>query len=123
MFAPYALAEAPQGAVRVWDEATITELVYEVAEEKGLTKAKAREMVETIRCESEFDPGVQSRHIRKDGTREKSYGLSQIHIPSWPEVKIEQAKDPIFAVTFMAKRFKEGKEDRWTCHRKLYGSK
>ena len=97
----------------MWNENTITALVYLTAHEVGLPPSKAREMVGTIRCESGFRPWV-----RGDGG--VSRGLSQIHAPSWPEITDEQAFNPVFAVHFMADQFKKGNERAWTCWRSLY---
>lgn len=113
---PVAAAQAPTQEIKVWNENTITALVYTKADEVGLSATKAKEMVATIKCESTFKPGAVG-----DGGH--SRGLSQIHEPSWPEITDEQAFDPEFAVSFMAEQFKKGNERAWTCHRKLFGSK
>lgn len=46
------------------------------------------------------------------GTREKSYGVAQIHLPD-NKVTKEQACDPEFSVEFMAKHFAMGKQRMW----------
>ena len=47
------------------------------------------------------------------GTREKSYGVAQIHLPDHPAITMEQATNPEFAVEFMAKMFSQGKARMW----------
>jgi len=87
-------------------------------------------MINVILCENrELDPKLQSRlrysfsdpsrGIYK-GEREKSYGISQIHLPSHPNVTLEQATDTEFSVEFMAKAFSKGKQGMWSCYKKLY---
>lgn len=52
----------------------------------------------------------------KKGDRELSFGLSQIHLPSHPEVTYEQAIDPVFAINFLAKNLSKKKCGIWmTC--------
>ena len=77
-------------------------------------------MISVINCENkEWDTDLQSRIINKKGVREKSYGLSQIHLPSHPNISLEQATDPDFAIEFMAQNLSKGKGKMWTCYRKL----
>lgn len=49
------------------------------------------------------------------GTREKSFGLVQIHIVDNP-VTYEQAIDPEFAVNFLAENLSHGRGHMWTCY-------
>lgn len=76
-------------------------------------------MTKVIACESGFVEDVQSRHITRAGTREESYGLVQINLPSHPSVSYEQAIDPVFAVEFLARNLADGKGSMWTCWRLL----
>ncbi len=46
-----------------------------------------------------------------------SHGLAQIHLPSHPTITKEQAQDPHFALTFLAKNLKAGKGRMWTAYR------
>lgn len=77
-------------------------------------------MDKVVGCETAgtYDPAVQS-FIVTDGIREESFGLAQIHLPDWPEIKIEQAKDPDFALNFLASRLSQGQGNLWTCYRML----
>lgn len=90
-----------------------------IAQEK-LSEPLAKQMLEVIRCESGF-VSQQSRHIRPDGTREPSFGVAQIHLPSHPDVTKEQAMDPEFSVHWMADKFRIGQMKLWTCWKDLYG--
>ena len=62
------------------------------------------EMYSIIYCETggTFDPDIQS-NVQQDYGREESYGLSQIHMPDNKGITIEEAKDPDFALEFMAR--------------------
>jgi soluble lytic murein transglycosylase-like protein len=46
-----------------------------------------------------------------------SHGLAQIHLPSHPTITKEQAQDPHFALTFLAKNLKAGRGRMWTAYR------
>lgn len=61
----------------------------------------------TIYCESMFY-NIQSG-IVVEGVREPSYGLAQIHLPSHPEVTVEQALDPLFSVDWMMEHWSDEK--------------
>lgn len=92
-----------------WTEERIKKEVEEQAKQHNVPAA---EMWGTILCESGASTTIQSYHIRKDGTREQSFGLSQIHLPDHPTVTKEQAIDPKFAINFMAKNWHKV---RWYC--------
>lgn len=92
----------------------------------ALIKQKATEynvsydvMMSVIACESGFDIDIQSKHIRPDGTRERSFGLVQIYLPAHPNITYEQAVDPVFAADFLARNLALGKGAMWTCYRNL----
>lgn len=96
------------------------------AEIKQLIKAKANQyqvssliMEEVIRCESNFNTTVQSRHIQKDGTQERSFGLVQINTDYNPHITRNMANDPYFSVDFLASNLSEGRGYLWTCWRQL----
>lgn len=78
-----------------------------------------------IKCESEWVPDVQSRHIYDFndprlgiyvGQRERSFGLAQISEPHHPTVTYEQMIDPYFALDFAAKHIAAGRGYWWTCY-------
>jgi len=112
----YAQEETPTEVlieVRIsWTLDRILEEIDNTAIQYGVS---ASEMRRVIKCESNFDPTIQSQHILSYG-REMSFGLVQIHIPAHPHVTIEQALDPAFAIDFMAKAFSQGKHSMWTCY-------
>jgi hypothetical protein len=77
-----------------------------------------------IGCESGWDTAIQSKHTYQErnvpkgyevGDREQSFGLVQIHLPAHPSISKEQAKDPEFALEFLAKNLAAGKAGMWTC--------
>lgn len=77
-------------------------------------------LVKIIACENpEGNPELQSRIIQKDGTREESYGLVQIHLPSHPTITKGQATDPEFSIRFLAQNLSIGNGNMWTCYRTL----
>ncbi len=75
----------------------------------------SKEVMHTVvKCESNYNPNAV-------GDGGNSYGLSQIHLPSWGgQITKEQALDPRFALDFMAKRLSEGRGELWTCYRMFY---
>lgn len=60
-----------------------------------------------VGCETAwtFSPTLQSHARYRDGTREKSFGLAQIHAPAHPHVSYEQMIDPDFALNFIGKNW------------------
>lgn len=93
------------------------ELVYHYAEIFGVQPDL---MLQVINCENpEWIPALQSRIIQRDGTREDSWGLAQIHLPSHPTITKEQAQDPAFAIRFLADNLSKGNGNMWTCYRML----
>jgi len=74
--------------------------------------------IETLDRESGFQ-SIQSKVIRKDGTREPSYGCAQIHEPSHPNITREQAMNCIWSIDWAAQQFLTGKATMWTEYRKL----
>lgn len=53
-------------------------------------------ILRVLKCESSF-VSEQSR-IYKNGVREPSFGIAQIHLPSHPDVTKEQALDEEFSI-------------------------
>lgn len=98
---------------------TKDELIQKVYYYANTYKVNPETMIRVINCENtEWDTKLQSRIINQAGVREDSWGLSQIHLPSWSNITKEQATDPDFALEFMAKKLSEGKGNLWTCWRK-----
>ena len=93
-------------------------LVEKYADEYNVS---ATIMTKVIDCENTtWDEKRQSDIINKNGVREDSWGLSQIHLPSHPHISKEQAQDAEFSIEFMAKEFANGKQTKWSCYKKLY---
>lgn len=86
------------------------------------------QLYETLKCESNnFEaPDVQSKHIRKDGTQEPSFGWGQFYQPSSLKtsdgriVTKEIANDPIQAVDAVAYNFSIGNQSHWVCYTLKY---
>jgi hypothetical protein len=98
---------------------TIKQLIVEKSIEAGLSEAKIEQIIATIECESQFQ-NVQSNCLYKNGERELSFGISQIHLPAHPNITKEQALDIEFAVDFIVLEFKKGNEKKWSCWKKLF---
>jgi len=66
-----------------------------------------------INCETggTWNPAIQSNYYLH-GVREESYGLSQINLPSHPNISKAQATNPKFALDYIIKNY--GK-DSWSC--------
>lgn len=92
----------------------IEQFIRETAIEYGVDPDDA---VKVAECESHLRPDVQSFHVSKDGTREDSWGLWQIHLPSHPTVTREMALDPIWSTHWSMKHISEGRWWMWTCAR------
>lgn len=83
-------------------------------------------MWRVIKCEDGgLDPAAQSwvRYTKdhpawgvKAGDRELSFGLAQIHLPAHPNITIQQATDPDFALRFMASKIAQGRGSMWSCY-------
>lgn len=85
-------------------------------------KVNAQEMFNVARCESNFDPTVQSKFYDKKGKRERSFGVAQINLDAHPDITEEQAKMPQWSLSWMAQQFARGDigKEQWTCYRDIY---
>lgn len=99
-----------------WDREDIDWYIGEVATEYGVSESY---MHKIIQCESNYVQDVQSRHLRPDGSQEKSYGLSQIFLPAHPHVSYEEAIDPEFAIDFLGENLSKGRSSMWSCSRMI----
>lgn len=91
-----------------WTEERIAKEVEEQAQKYGRNPDHLKAIIE---CESQGSTTIQSFH-KKNGVREDSWGLVQIHLPSHPTITKEQAIDPSFAIEFLAENIDEV---TWTC--------
>lgn len=90
-------------------EKTIEELIYDAAVRYNIDHDR---FLATAKCESSLRPTV----IGDDGN---SIGLFQIHLPSHPDVLMENALNPEWAIDWAAKKFKVD-PTIWVCYNKLY---
>lgn len=104
-------------ARKTWTDESIRAEIHKDAVKYGV---KESAMIKTIECESFSSTTLQSKVIQKDGTRENSWGISQINLDFHPDITKEQALDPEFALDFMAKMFSTGHADRWSCYRNIF---
>lgn len=85
-------------------EESLEDKIFRIAKEYGIS---GYQMYRTIDCESKFR-NIQSQII-KHGKQELSYGIAQIHLPSWPEVSKQEAMNPSFAIRWMAEHWNQAK--------------
>lgn len=88
---------------------TIDELIEEKAK---LYQVSSTVMHAVIKCESTYNPNAVG-----DGGH--SRGLVQIYDDFHPTITHEQAFDPEFAVTFLAKNLAQGNGHLWSCYKIL----
>lgn len=83
-------------------------------------KVSYYEMYKIVECETAetFDPTIQSNYY-ENGVREDSWGLAQINLPSWPDVKKSQAIDKDFALDFLASHLAKKEGYWWSCYKIL----
>lgn len=114
-------AEASMRAESITED----EIVILVKKYAAPLHVNQKSMLETIKCEAKknedgtFDPLGQSQMLYKNGEQEESYGIAQIHLPDHPEISVEQAQNPEFAVSYMAIEFSRGHASAWSCWRYL----
>lgn len=103
-----ATAESPIEEVK-YDKDMISQIIGYYAHEYNVSE---KIMNKVIACESTYNP-------QAIGDGGKSFGLSQIHLPSWGgKITKEQATNPYFAVEFLAEKLSKGQGRLWTCWRK-----
>ena len=102
--------EAPTTHVKPKDDPdTINELIVRYSSILGVSEGVMRTV---IKCESGYNPNAV-------GDGGYSYGLVQIHLPSWPSISKEQALSPEFAIKFLAEKLSKDQGYLWTCYRNL----
>ncbi len=92
-----------------WNKERIVQEIDTVAAEYGVD---AKVMHTVINCESQYNPKAL-------GDGGKSRGLVQIH-SGYHNVSDEDAYDPTYAITFLAKHLKEGNGRLWSCYNMNY---
>lgn len=106
----YALLNA-QNSPAIDSKSLILQIIHLKAKEYGVSEEV---MVKVIACESQFNPNAIN-----DTSREYSVGLVQINLLAHKSISKEEAKDPYFAITFLAKNLSQNKGNMWTCYRNL----
>ena len=114
MFGVVLKASAQTGAQTVEEvkkelRETIALYVIAVAEEKGVDSNLA---LRVATCESNLN------HLAI-GDKGKSFGLWQIHEPSWPGTK-EIALDPIKSTDWAMEHLSKGRWGMWSCWKEIY---
>lgn len=110
MFFGTAKAEAPIEQHSYGKDA-IQSMIGYYASEYGVS---AKVMDRVVSCESNYDPDTV-------GDNGKSFGLVQIHMGYWGDkVTVEQAKDPAYALEFLARKLSRNEGHLWTCYRMYY---
>lgn len=83
----------------------------------------ADRFVATMKCEikkradGSWDYTAQSDHVKKDGTRENSWGAWQINLDAHPTITKEMAQDPYWATNWAANEWKKGRAWQWSCYK------
>lgn len=112
------IASSDAPPLRLLKDMTVSELISHYSQ---LYAVSENRMIDTIKCESQFNETVQSYAINpKTGNRENSWGLAQINLDYNPTVTKAEATNKVFAVRFLAQGFKAGHADRWSCYRQQY---
>lgn len=94
------------------NEQKALQLVKKYASEYNVS---AYDMERVLRCENNtFDPTLQSFHKKKDGTRERSYGVAQWNL-DFNDITYEQATDMEWSIKEMARMFSLGRQSMWSC--------
>jgi soluble lytic murein transglycosylase-like protein len=91
---------------------TIQEKIVKYADEYNVS---AEVISNVIKCESGFNPNAINH-----SAIEYSVGLVQINLNAHKNITIEQAKDPDFAIRFIAERI-DKTPHMWSCYTKIYG--
>lgn len=99
---------------------SIDDLIHQTVIKYGLNY---QHFYGTLSCESEGfkDVSIQSQvpdPSSPDGY-EQSYGISQINLPSHPDISYASATDPSFAINYAGELFASGQETQLHCYKIL----
>ncbi len=102
----------------VQKKVSIHDLITQTSQKYGIERESIRVLVG---CETgwTFDPSIQSHARYKNGERERSFGLAQIHAPAHKDITYEQMTDPAFALEWLAKHWNE-RHQQWVNCTQLY---
>lgn len=98
---------------------TLHDKITRYSSKYGIPRESMRVLVG---CETawSWDVKIQSKARYKNGNREQSFGLAQIHAPAHPNISYEQMTDPDFALDFIGKNWKK-RADMWVNCVEKYG--
>lgn len=77
-----------------------------------VAKIEPSVVLSVIACESNWVPTAVGDHGH-------SHGLVQIYDTAHPQVSVEQAEDPKYAINFLVNELKAGNGHLWTCWRRI----
>ncbi len=108
---PSAATTSPpaSAAVSIPAERTIPQMIEYSAAMYGVSTST---MTSVLRCESSLRPDAV-------GDSGESFGIAQIYRPAHPEISVDQALDPEFAIDYLAQQLYLGNGSMWTCFRNL----
>lgn len=91
--------------------------------ERSMVDSKGKEIIyNVLKGETHFR-NIQSEILLPNGEREDSHGVCQIHLPSHPQVSIEQTYDIEFCIDFIVKKYNNDQLNLWSVYKKLYENK
>jgi len=105
------LAESPE-TKKIWE--WTPRMYTKVLRQYDISEKDIETILNIIECESNFVS--KQSDIWRNGKRELSFGIAQIHLPSHPDVTKEQALDKEFSIHWTAKKWKEGFRG-WSCYK------
>lgn len=102
----------------MWTKDALVALATEDAESRGLNANHFRAV---INRESGWSTDIQSAYPDSSDPsgHEPSFGIAQINLPANASTTLKMADDPVYALGFMADRWKEGLAGHWTQYRLL----
>lgn len=101
--------EPPAPPKTSWTVDEVKVLVDQYADRYSVSRTT---MHSVVNCESSYDYNIV-------GDQGRSHGLAQIFGPANPDISIEEANNPDFALDFMASNISKGRGSKWTCYRNL----
>ena len=85
-----------------------------VLKQYDISDKDIKTVLRILKCESNFR-NISSEIIMENGEPEPSFGIAQIHLPSFPDVTKEQALNEEFSIHWTAKKWNEGFRN-WSCY-------
>lgn len=104
-----------------------TSVLYESSFKVELAPKTPQDMVIKYAIEYKVDPQIMGKIIEcesmwktdviNSNKWEYSVGIAQINLKAHPQITEEQAKDPEFAIKFLASKLAQGRGKMWTCYK------